>query len=106
MRGPSHCGEIYKVGLLPSSVLAAYPHSNPSICTSPVWLSVFLCTYQQHNQLPLQFHLHRNLSTTWTLLHHIMEFVSLLARAVDKNGIDPDNINVNSTDPVYAAMAR
>ncbi|KAF2651402.1 RTA1-domain-containing protein [Lophiostoma macrostomum CBS 122681] len=35
-----------------------------------------------------------------------MDFHAVLARGLDKNGIDPDNINVSSTDPVYAAMAR
>jgi hypothetical protein len=35
-----------------------------------------------------------------------MNFHAVLARGLDRNGIDPDNINTSSTDPVYAAMAR
>lgn len=35
-----------------------------------------------------------------------MEFAHLAARAVDKFGIDPDNINVTSTDIYYAMRAR
>jgi len=30
----------------------------------------------------------------------------LVARAVDANGIDPDNIDVNTTDPLKIAMSR
>jgi hypothetical protein len=30
----------------------------------------------------------------------------LAARAIDANGIDPDNINVNSTDPLEIAMSK
>jgi hypothetical protein len=30
----------------------------------------------------------------------------LAARAVDRNGIDPDNIDVNSTDPMVIGMSR
>ncbi|KAJ4353088.1 hypothetical protein N0V95_003683 [Ascochyta clinopodiicola] len=32
--------------------------------------------------------------------------LSLLTRALDRNGIDPDNINVNTTDPTVIAMSR
>lgn len=35
-----------------------------------------------------------------------MDFYTILARGLDKNGIDPDNINVSSTDPQYIGMAR
>lgn len=31
---------------------------------------------------------------------------SLLARALDQNGIDPNNINTNITDPLIIAMSR
>lgn len=31
---------------------------------------------------------------------------SLLARALDRNGIDPNNIDTNSTDPLIIAMSR
>lgn len=31
---------------------------------------------------------------------------SLLARALDQNGIDPDNINTTTTDPLIIAMSR
>lgn len=33
-------------------------------------------------------------------------FLSLVTRALDQNGIDPDHINVNSTDPMEIAMSR
>jgi hypothetical protein len=36
----------------------------------------------------------------------VVEFLSIVARALDRNGIDPDNIDVTSKDPLYAAKAR
>jgi hypothetical protein len=35
-----------------------------------------------------------------------MDVLALIARAVDENGVDPDNINVTSTDPAYIGPAR
>lgn len=35
-----------------------------------------------------------------------MDFISLVARGLDENGIDPDNIDVKSTNATYIAMAR
>jgi hypothetical protein len=32
--------------------------------------------------------------------------LDLVVRALDQNGIDPDNINVNTTDPMEIAMSR
>lgn len=35
-----------------------------------------------------------------------MDIISLLARAVDQNGIDPDNLNLTTTDPQMIGMQR
>jgi hypothetical protein len=36
----------------------------------------------------------------------MLPLTPLLPRALDRNGIDPDNINTNTTDPLVIAMSR
>lgn len=35
-----------------------------------------------------------------------MDVLALIARTVNEHGVDPDNINTNSTDPAYIGPAR
>jgi len=35
-----------------------------------------------------------------------LSIINLIARAVDKNGIDPDNLNTTTTDPMLIGMQR
>ena len=50
---------------------------------------------------------HRSASSITSSALNMLSFApSLLARALDQNGIDPNNINTTTTDPLTIAMSR